>query len=139
VLQLKVLVCELLGAVDGPRAGAISVDEISSLYHEPFDLWQLGCNLDSKSEAYDAMEFAALVALRLASIVLRLASAELSKILCSLWHDVLEQLHLDSPQLLSWLLMSVTHGRDAGPHHPEDHVKRAKKHERCGVRGRYAM
>jgi hypothetical protein len=93
----------------------------------------------SESEAYDAMEFAALVALRLAPIVLRLASAELSKVLCSLGHNVPEQLHLDPPQLLPCLLMSVTHGRDAGPHHPEGHVKQAKKHERCGVRGRYAM
>jgi hypothetical protein len=79
------------------------------------------------------MEFAALVALRLPPVVLRLARAKLSKIFCSLGHDVLEQLHLDPPQLLPCLLMSVTHRRDAGPHNPEGHVKRAKKRERCGV------
>jgi hypothetical protein len=60
------------------------------------------------------MEFAALVALRLAPIVLRLTGAELSEILSSLGHHILVQLHLDPPQLLPWLLMSVTHHRDTG-------------------------
>jgi hypothetical protein len=53
------------------------------------------------------MKFAALVALRLTSIVLGLASAKLTKVLSSLGNHILEQLHLDSSQLLSWLLMSV--------------------------------
>jgi len=53
------------------------------------------------------MELAALVALRLAPTVLCFASAELTKVFSSLGHDVLEQLHLDSAQLLSWLLMSA--------------------------------
>jgi hypothetical protein len=54
------------------------------------------------------MELAALVALRLPPTVLRLASAELAKVLSSLWHYILEQLHLDPPQLLPCSLMSVT-------------------------------
>jgi hypothetical protein len=47
------------------------------------------------------MKFAALVALRLTSIVLGLASAKLTKVLSSLGNHILEQLHLDSSQLLS--------------------------------------
>jgi hypothetical protein len=60
------------------------------------------------------MELAALVALRLPAIVLRLARAELAKVLCSLGHHVLVQLHLDPPQLLPWVPMSVSHGRVRG-------------------------
>lgn len=53
------------------------------------------------------MKLAALVALGLSAIVLGFASAELAKILGSLWNDIFEQLHLDSAQLLAWVLMSV--------------------------------
>ena len=51
---------------------------------------------------YDAMEFAALVALRLAPMVLCLAGAELTEVLGRLGDDVLEQFHLDPPQLLAY-------------------------------------
>ena len=50
---------------------------------------------------HHAMELAALVALRLASWVLCLAGAELTEVLGSLGDDVLEQLYLDSAQLLT--------------------------------------
>jgi hypothetical protein len=49
---------------------------------------------------YDAMEFAAFVALWLPSTVLRLSSAELAEILSRLWDYIFEQLHLDSTELL---------------------------------------
>lgn len=61
----------------------------------------------AQSETYDTMKLAALVALGLSAIVLGFARAELSKILGSLRNDILEQLHLDSAQLLAWMLMSV--------------------------------
>lgn len=49
---------------------------------------------------YDAMEFAAFVALWLPSTVLGLSSAELAEILSRLWDYIFEQLHLDSTELL---------------------------------------
>lgn len=38
MLQVEVFICKLFGAVDGPGAGAIAVDEITSLDHEILDL-----------------------------------------------------------------------------------------------------
>jgi hypothetical protein len=57
--------------------------------------------------SYHTVELAALVALWLTSIVLGLASAKLPKVFSSLGNHILEQLHLDSPQLLPCVLMSV--------------------------------
>jgi hypothetical protein len=73
------------------------------------------------------MELAAFVALRLPPVVLRLARAKLSKVLCGLGHHVLVQLHLDPPQLLPWLLMSVGHYRVPGHFIPMHETDRAKK------------
>lgn len=84
------------------------------------------------------MKLAALVALRLSPIVLSLAGAELSKIFCSLGNYILVQLHLDPPQLLPCVLMSVTNAQEAGPLHPEELRGRAIDH-RCGVRGRSGL
>jgi hypothetical protein len=84
------------------------------------------------------MEFAAFVALRLPTTILRLASAELSEVLSSLWDHILVQLHLDPAQLLSCVLMSVVHGRKNGPHCPEPRQNRPSR-KRGGMRGRYAM
>lgn len=68
------------------------------------------------------MELAAFVTLRLPSIILRLTGTELSKILCSLGNYVLIQLHLDPPQLLPYVLMSVIHARPMGPLRSGQHV-----------------
>jgi hypothetical protein len=57
---------------------------------------------------YHAMELAALVALRLATVILCFARAKLPKVFSSLGHYILVQLHLDPAQLLPCLLMSVT-------------------------------
>lgn len=38
VLQSEVLVCEFVCAVDGPRAGAVTINEVTALEHELFDL-----------------------------------------------------------------------------------------------------
>jgi hypothetical protein len=38
VLQRKVFIREFLGAVDCPGAGAIAIDEVTTLDHEVFDL-----------------------------------------------------------------------------------------------------
>ena len=50
------------------------------------------------------MELAAFVTLRLATTILCLACAKLAKVLSRLGHYILEQLHLDPPQLLSYCL-----------------------------------
>jgi hypothetical protein len=63
--------------------------------------------------SYYTVKLAALVALRLAAAILRLARAELAKVLSSPRHDVLVQFHLDSPQLLSYSLMS-DHAQNGG-------------------------
>lgn len=81
------------------------------------------------------MELAALVALRLPPAVLGLASAKLSKVLSSLGYNVLEQLHLDPPQLLPCVLMSVRHARNDGPFAPEVHRYQAKMGRVENVRG----
>lgn len=73
------------------------------------------------------MELAAPVPLRLSPTILRLARAELPKILCGLWHNILEQLHFDPPELLPCSLMSVTDHRDDGLFCPEVHKHTAKK------------
>ena len=38
MLQIEILICECLGAVDGSTTGAIAVEEVSTLDHEVFDL-----------------------------------------------------------------------------------------------------
>ena len=38
MLQLEILVCEGLGAVDGSAAGTVAVEEVPALDHEVFDL-----------------------------------------------------------------------------------------------------
>lgn len=38
MLEVEVLICEFLGAVDCSGAGAVAVDEVSSLDHEALDL-----------------------------------------------------------------------------------------------------
>ena len=48
------------------------------------------------------MELASLVSLRLSPRVLTLPGAKLAEVLCSLRNHVLEQLHLDPPQLLTY-------------------------------------
>jgi hypothetical protein len=50
--------------------------------------------------AYHTMKFAALVPLRLSPIVLGLTRTELSKVFSCLGYHILEQLHLNPPQLL---------------------------------------
>lgn len=60
------------------------------------------------------MELAALVTLRLTPAILGFASAELTKVFGSLGHDMLEEFHLDPPQLFSWLRMSATAWRSRG-------------------------
>ena len=49
---------------------------------------------------YNAMKFAAFVALRPSLGIFVLACAILAKILCRLWSDVGKELHLDSTQWL---------------------------------------
>ena len=72
------------------------------------------------------MKFTAFVALRLTTVILRLPGAKLTKVLSSLGHDVLVQLHLDPSQLLPCLLMSVTIvGKTA--FHADGHVSKTKK------------
>jgi hypothetical protein len=41
MLQSEILICEFFSAVDGPRACAVAVDEVSTLDHEAFDLGQV--------------------------------------------------------------------------------------------------
>jgi hypothetical protein len=50
---------------------------------------------------YHTVELASFVALWLTTVVLGLASAELTKVLSGLWHDILVQFHLNPPQLLA--------------------------------------
>lgn len=50
---------------------------------------------------YHAVEFAALIALRLTTIVLSLSGTELTEVFGCLGNDVFEQFHLNSPQLLA--------------------------------------
>lgn len=64
------------------------------------------------------MKLAPLVALWLSAIVLGLTGAKLSKVFRSLGHYILVQLHLDPPQLLPYMLMSVMVRRQVGPVHP---------------------
>lgn len=73
------------------------------------------------------MELAALVALRLSAPILGLASAELAKILSSLRHNVLVQLHLDPSQLLPCLLMSVIISGTTAHLGPTPHRYEAKR------------
>lgn len=47
------------------------------------------------------MEFASLIALRVSKMILRLASAILTEVFGSLWHNILEELHLDPTQGLA--------------------------------------
>lgn len=47
------------------------------------------------------MEFAALVALGVSQMVLGLACTVLTEVFGSLWHNILEELHLDSAQGLA--------------------------------------
>jgi hypothetical protein len=54
------------------------------------------------SKTYNTMDFAPFIALRLTSIILGLTGAELTEVLGSLGHHVLEQFHLDSSELLPW-------------------------------------
>jgi hypothetical protein len=76
------------------------------------------------------MKFAAFITLRLPSIVLGLAGAKLSKILSCLWNHILVQLHLDPPQLLPCLLMSVVRSaqRPSG-------AREQAREARCGGEG----
>lgn len=50
---------------------------------------------------YDTVELCSFVALWLAAVVLGFSSAELTEVLSSSGDDILEQLHLDAPKLLS--------------------------------------
>lgn len=50
---------------------------------------------------HHTVELASLVALRMSQVILCLAGAVLTEVLGSLWHDVGEQLHLDSSQGLA--------------------------------------
>lgn len=86
MLQVEVLVGELVGAIDGGRAGAVAIDEVATLTHEVLD---------------DPMESAALVALRTTEIVLTLAGAELPEVFGSFGHNVCEELHCDAAQRFS--------------------------------------
>ena len=88
----KILVVELLGAVDGCRASAVTIEEVTALYHELFDLVIVSAESAAISymSTYDAMELAAFVALRSTLGVLRLAGAELAKILRCLGSCVCE-------------------------------------------------
>jgi hypothetical protein len=63
---------------------------------------------------YNSMKFAAFVALWLTTAVLGLSSTELTKVLSCLGHNILEQFHLNPPQLLPCRLMSVYLDRHAG-------------------------
>jgi hypothetical protein len=82
------------------------------------------------------MELAALVALRLPATILCLARAELAKVLSSLGHYILEQLHLDSPQLLPCSLMSVTMFGVTGRSSDQDGGCRGNTRRRGEVRGK---
>jgi hypothetical protein len=80
------------------------------------------------------MELASLVALRLSPTILRLASAELAKVLSSLGYYILEQFDLDPSQLLPCLLMSVKYSGSRGVRPLEDGDCRERTRRR--VRGK---
>jgi len=85
VLQREVLIRKFLGAVDCPGAGAVAIDEVTTLDHEVLD---------------HAMKLASFVALWLTAIVLCFSSAKLAKVLGSLWYNIFVQFHLNPPQFL---------------------------------------
>lgn len=53
------------------------------------------------SSTYNTVKLAPLVALGLASVIFRLASAELAEIFSGSWDHIPEQLHLDAAQSLT--------------------------------------
>ena len=126
VRENKVLVGELVRAVDGAGARAVAIDEVASLDHEALDLqtsvpacrtvdsgqWT-GCGMAAGESGPgvwvtdDTVKLAGLVALRLAAVVLCLACAELAKVLGRLGDNVSVQLHLDAAQLLPYCCVSA--------------------------------
>lgn len=86
MLQHEILIRKGAGAVDGNGASAVAVEEVSALDHEILD---------------HAVEPGALVALRSALGVFRLAGAELAEVFGRLGGDVCEEFHLDAAERFS--------------------------------------
>jgi hypothetical protein len=83
------------------------------------------------------MELAPLITLRLPPTILRLARAELAKVLSSLGHYIFEQFDLDSPQLLPCSLISVNIFWVTGRSRPR--TETAEKERVGGMRGKDPM
>lgn len=99
MFQVKAFVCKRR-PIDACRSSPVAVEEVPTLNHEVFD---------------DAMELAAFVALRSAEVILGLASAVLTEVLCSAWYLSREKLHLDAAERFAtkrnvkednWILLS---------------------------------
>lgn len=78
MLSREVLIWKAFRAIDTGTTCTIAVEKITALDHEVFD---------------HTMESTVLVALRSAKVILGLACAVLSEILCSPRYDVCEELH----------------------------------------------
>lgn len=94
--QSEIFIGKLLSAIDGTRSSAITIDEITTLDHEIFDLRRVRFSVHlSGFDTYHSMELAAFVALGLTLGIFGLAGAELAEILCCSRGDVCKQFHLD--------------------------------------------
>ncbi len=110
MFQLEVLIGKGLGAVYTGATCAVAVKEISTLYHEVFDLVFESANkpdlkdprgMEKGGKADDSMKLAAFIALGIALGVLGLASAVLAEILCGFGRGVCEEFHLDPTKRFS--------------------------------------
>lgn len=63
-----------------------------------------GSGTRSCEEAHHSVELAILVALRPTVLVFGLAGAELTEVLSSTWYYIVEQLHFDAAERLTWAM-----------------------------------
>lgn len=94
--QIEVFIGKLVRAIDSTRSSTITIDEVTTLDHEIFNLRQVSFRVHLAGfGTYHSMELAAFVALRLSLGIFGLAGAELAEILCCSRGDICKQFHFD--------------------------------------------